>query len=86
MPSNSIPFDLTHEEREEVQNLLAELELHPERLKAVLAEIVLLRQVRAYASEHKDRFPPLVRAKLYALAHRAELRRLVADDRAELEG
>lgn len=86
MPTSNIPFDLTHEEREEVQNLLAELELHPDRLKTLLAEIVLLRQVRAWAREHKDRFPPLLRAKIHALTHRTELARIAADDRAELDG
>jgi hypothetical protein len=81
-----MPFDLTPEEREEMQLLQAELDLHPERLKIFLAELVLLRQLRAWASDHRDRFPPLLRPKLHALAHRTELRRVVADDRAELEG
>lgn len=85
MPGNSMPFDLTPEEREEMQLLQAELDLHPEHLKILLAEVVLLRQLRAYASDHRDRFPPLLRAKLHALAHRAELRRAAAENRAELE-
>lgn len=85
MPISNPPFDLTPEEREEMQLLQAELDLHPEHLKSILAELVLLRQLRRYASDHRDRFPPLLRAKLHALAHRAELRRIVAEDRAELE-
>lgn len=83
MPGNSVPFDLTAEEREEMQLLQAELDLHPEHLTTLLAEIVLLRQVRQWASDHRDRFPPLLRSKLYTLVHRTELRRIVAD--AELE-
>jgi len=79
----NMPFDLTPEEREEMQLLQAELDLHPERLRIFLAELILLRQLRAWASDHKDRFPPLLRAKLHALAHRTELRRAV--DESELE-
>jgi hypothetical protein len=83
MPGNNVPFDLTPEEREEMQLLQAEIDLHPEHLTTLFAEIVLLRQVRQWASDHRDRFPPLLRAKIYTLAHRAELRRVAAA--AELE-
>lgn len=82
MPGNS-PFELTPEEREEMQLLQAELDLHPEHLRTFLAELVLLRQLRQWASDHRDRFPRLLRPKLYALAHRADLRRAI--DQAELE-
>ncbi|HMG59545.1 MAG TPA: hypothetical protein VK583_07445 [Burkholderiales bacterium] len=85
MPDNSPPFDLTPEEREDMQLIQAELDLHPDRLKTLIAELVLLRQLRLWASGHRDRFPPLLRAKMHALAHRAELRRAAAEDRAELE-
>jgi len=85
MPGNSMPFDLTPEEREDMQLVQAELDLHPERLRILITELVLLRQLRRWASEHGDRFPPLLRAKMHALAHRAELRRAAAEDRAALE-
>jgi hypothetical protein len=79
MPGNKLPFDLSHEEREELQCVMAELDLYPERRAAMLAELVLLRGLRAWASQHRDRFPPRLRATLYALAHRTELERVAAD-------
>jgi hypothetical protein len=86
MPISPLPFDLTHEEREELQLLQAGIDLHPERLIALLAELLLLRDIRAWAMEHRDRFPPRLRAKLTILGQRAALRRLVADSREEIQG
>jgi len=86
MPLSKLPFDLTPEEREEIQLMQAELDMHPERLPVRLAELHLLRQVRAWAHDHRDRFPPRLRAALYALTHRTELERIAASERAELEG
>jgi hypothetical protein len=85
MPINRLPFDLTPEERESLQLLQAELDLHPERLQAFLAELLLLRQVRAWAMERSHYFPPALRAKILTLGNRSILRRAIADSRAELE-
>lgn len=82
---SSVPFDLTHEERETMQLLSAELDLHPERRTALLAELVLARQVVRWGRAHIDRFPPRLREKLRALLDRKGLRRIAADSRAELE-
>ena len=79
-------FDLSHEDREEIQCLLAEVELKPERLKILLAELVQNRKIVRWAKSYPDRFPPALRAVLHALARRSSLARLVPDSRAELEG
>jgi hypothetical protein len=80
-----VPFDLTDEEREALQLMRADIDLHPERLDALLAELLLTRQVRAWARAHHHYFPPRLRAVLDILASRTELRRVVADSREELE-
>jgi hypothetical protein len=84
MPISLLPFDLSPEEREEAQLLLAELELHPDRLAGFCAEVVLLREVRSWAMAHRDRFPPALRAKIIALGNRAAIRRIAADNREEI--
>ena len=78
-------FDLTHEDREDIQCLLAEVELKPERLKILLAELVLNRKVVHWARSYPDRFPPALKSVLHVLARRAQIARIVADGRAELE-
>jgi hypothetical protein len=79
-------FDLTHEDREEIQCLLAEIELHPDHLKVLLAELVLNRKIVRWARAYPDRFPAALRDALHALARRGQLARIAANDRAELEG
>lgn len=78
--------DLTHEDREQIQCLLADVHLNPDRLKTLLAELVLNRKIVHWARSYPDRFPPALRAVLHVLARRAQIARVAADDRAELEG
>lgn len=85
MPTSPVPFDLTQDEREDVQLVRAEVDLHPERLTALLAELVLLREIRTWAMAHRGYFPPALRAKIIALGQRSFFRWVVADSRAELE-
>lgn len=85
MPIDKLPFDLTPEDREALQLMQADLDLHPERLPVLLAELHLLRQVRAWARAHRGYFPPRLRATLDILASRTELRRVMADNREELD-
>lgn len=82
---NPFDFDLTHEDREEIQCLLAEIELNPERLKPLLAELVLNRKVVGWARDYSRRFPTRLQAVLVALRRKSDLERLAADSRAELE-
>ena len=85
MPIAKLPFDLTPEDRDALQLMQADIDLHPERLPALLAELHLLRQVRAWARAHRSYFPPRLRAVLDILACRTELRRVIADSREEIE-
>jgi len=85
MSIDRLPFDLTPEDREAIQLMSADIDLHPERLPAMLAELHLLRQVRAWARGHRGYFPPRLRAVLDVLASRTEFRRAIADSREELE-
>ena len=79
-------FDLTPEDREQIQCLLAEVELKPERLKILLAELVLNRKIVHWCIAYRNRLPPAIRSTLAVLAKRGTLARLVPDSRAELEG
>jgi hypothetical protein len=78
-------FDLTHEDREEIQCLLAEVELKPERLKILLAELVLNRRIVHWARSYRDRFPPALASVLHVLARRGRIEQAAADSHAERE-
>ena len=78
-------FDFTPEEREEMQCLMSEVELNPERLKALIAELVLLRKVYEYARQYRRRFPDRLQLVLRAASNQPLLERASADSRSELE-
>jgi hypothetical protein len=85
MPIAKLPFDLTADDREALQLMMADVDLHPERLAQLLAELHLLRQIRAWARAHRSYFPPRLRATLDVLTARTELQRVIADSREEIE-
>jgi hypothetical protein len=85
MPINRLPFDLTPDDREAIQLMQADLDLHPERLPALLAELHLSRQVLAWARAHQSYFPPRLRASFHVLARRTVMERVIADSREEID-
>lgn len=81
----NIPYDLNHDDRNEIQGLLSEVELTPDHLKVLLAELVLNRKIVHWARAYRDRFPPRLQNVLHTLARRWQLPVVAADSRAELE-
>ena len=89
MKRPELTADLTHEDRDEMQLLRSEIDLDPERLNPMLAELVLARKIVGWARRYRDRFPESLRCIFTALdkRHRAQvLERIAADCRAEIEG
>jgi hypothetical protein len=77
-------FDLTPDDREEMQCVIAELDMHPEKRPALIAELVLLRKLFSYTRQYRHRFPPRLQQVIHALGHRPELARASADSISEL--
>ena len=81
-------FDLTADDREEMQCAMAELDLHPEKRAAFIAELILLRKLFSYARQGdiRWRFPPRLQRVIHALVHKPELARASADSISEISG
>jgi hypothetical protein len=82
-------LDITHEDRDDMQLLMSEIDLQPGRLKEILAELVLNRKIVSWARRYRNRFPPALHSVLDTLSkntRHTELERIAADSRAELEG
>jgi len=83
-PKRNPLLDVTHEDRNDMQLLMSEIDLQPGRLKEVLAELVLNRKIVSWARRYRDRFPPALHRVLDTLAGRSEIRRLAPDSREEI--
>jgi hypothetical protein len=52
---------LSPQEIEEVQNMIAECDLNPDRLRVFMAELIRLREFAAFANRYRGRLPIKVR-------------------------
>jgi hypothetical protein len=78
-------YDFSHEEREEMQCLTAELDTMPGKRAVRAAELILLRKFYDYVRDYGHLFPDRLQAARRALRRERSLELLSADQRAELE-
>lgn len=81
-------FDLSHEQREEMHNLAAEMESNPHVREALAAELIKLRHLLSCLRKYRRSQHAIVEALMNELpraGERAAFERIAADSAAALE-